>query len=366
MRVRLRGVRLVGLAIGLAGVISVAPGVAHAAPGQLAIFKTPDASSVNAGDQIGYTIKVVNQSTRRENAVISDTLPTNAGTSWTISPVNPSCAISSGTLGCVVRGLPSGSVFSVHIVSPTTTATCGTVTNTATVNWAGGSATSAPATITVNCGQPDLVVDSIAFTAPSNYPPYSYTVTVRNQGTAPADLSGVAVQGYYSSTAGTYPGDQPACGTAFNSGTTLAPGATTTIAVGCSFASSTPGDSWLVVKVDSGDTLAESDETNNIGSVSLFDASLADDGACTFTFTGTWHNVFVDDVLGQWNVDGAFAIASASPTTGAGSGSVTVQYGPFVPSLPPHDWQVLAQFYYLGAQMGQVYSNHDVVGCALP
>jgi uncharacterized repeat protein (TIGR01451 family) len=358
---------LAGLAItvGLAGVLFLAPGVARAAPGQLQIFKTPDASSVNAGDQIGFTIKVVNVSPHPQNAVVSDALPTNAGTSWSISPAKPSCTISSGTLACFVRGLAPGSVFSVHIVSPTTTATCGTVTNAATVNWPGGNATSAPATITVNCGQPDLVVDSIAFTAPSNYPPYSYTVTVKNQGTATADLSGVAVQGYYSASAGVYPGDQPACGSSFNSGTTLAPGATATIAVGCSQPSSTPGDGWLVVKVDSSDKVVESDETNNVGSVSLFDASLTDDGACEFTVNAEWHNVLVDTVIGIWFYDGAPRLTSAAPV-GGGSGSVQFQAGPFVPSPELHDWQVEAQFYYLGAQMGKVDTNHDIVGCALP
>jgi hypothetical protein len=121
--------------------------------------------------------------------------------------------------------------------------------------------------ITVNgtATQPDLIVQAIAFTAPANYPPHSYTVTVKNLGNGSADLSGVALQGYYSPNT-TYPGDNPACGTTMSG--TLTPGATTDVPVGCSFAPAA-GDTYLVVKVDATNVLAESDETNNVGSVAL-------------------------------------------------------------------------------------------------
>ena len=45
---------------------------------------------------------------------------------------------------------------------------------------------------------------SVAFTAPNGSPPYSYTVRVKNVGAGTADLSGVGVAGYYSTTAGTW------------------------------------------------------------------------------------------------------------------------------------------------------------------
>jgi len=122
-------------------------------------------------------------------------------------------------------------------------------------------------TNTVTCPMPDLVVDSIALT-PTSTLPDSYTVTVTNNGNGVADLSGVDVQGYYSTTPDTWPTNDPACGASFNSGTTLDPAASTNIFVGCSLAPPS-GDTWLVVKVDATNVLAESDETNNVGSLSL-------------------------------------------------------------------------------------------------
>ncbi len=115
---------------------------------------------------------------------------------------------------------------------------------------------------------PDLIVAGISFTKPSDYPAYSYTVTVRNQGLGSALLTGVGVQGYYATGAGIWPTDNPACGTGFNSGTTLAPNVSVDIVVGCSGAPPA-GDSFLVVKVDFSEVLIESDETNNVGSVAL-------------------------------------------------------------------------------------------------
>jgi hypothetical protein len=114
---------------------------------------------------------------------------------------------------------------------------------------------------------PDLVIQAISQTAPANYPPYSYTVTVKNQGASTANLSGVDAQGYYDDVAGTWPGSLAACGSTFTSGTTLAPGATTELVVGCEIAPSSK--EYLVVKIDAGNILSESDETNNVFSIDV-------------------------------------------------------------------------------------------------
>src|SRR5206468_626229 len=51
--------------------------------------KTADASSVNAGDPIGYTISATNTGAGIAHGfTISDVLPANAGLAWTISPAN--------------------------------------------------------------------------------------------------------------------------------------------------------------------------------------------------------------------------------------------------------------------------------------
>ncbi len=157
-----------------------------------------------------------------------------------------------------------------------------------------------------SCTLPDLTVSAIAFTAPSNFPsPHSYTVTVRNDGAAPANISGVGVQGYYSTTTGAWPTNQPACGTSFN--TNLAPlaaGATINIAVGCSTAPGT-GDLFLNVKVDnSGNFVVESDETNNVGSTPV----------CSFT-AGTSGCIVLTNV--------AITDSASTPTTYTLSGRMT-------------------------------------------
>ena len=113
---------------------------------------------------------------------------------------------------------------------------------------------------------PDLIIQTVQRTPLFGYPAYTYTVTVKNQGASTADLSGVAAQGYYDDVAGTWPGSEAACGNSFNNGTTLAPGATIDLVVGCSAGTT---KEWLVVKIDSGDALDESDETNNIFSLDV-------------------------------------------------------------------------------------------------
>jgi hypothetical protein len=123
-------------------------------------------------------------------------------------------------------------------------------------------------------GGVDLMVDSIALSAPAPFPqPHSYTVTVRNAGTVAADISDVTVQGAYSADTLLDGSDSPACGRVTGVAT-LAPGATTQVIVGCSAAPGA-GHNYLLAKVDAGGVLAETDESNNVGVVSL-DASTVD------------------------------------------------------------------------------------------
>jgi uncharacterized repeat protein (TIGR01451 family) len=120
------------------------------------ITKTADDDSVNAGENIGFTITVTNNGAAEATGVtFSDLLPAGSGVDWSESPDNPNCSIGGSpptqTLTCgPVTLAANGGSLSVHVQSATTGASCGTYPNTATIT-AGGTG-SASATITVNCG----------------------------------------------------------------------------------------------------------------------------------------------------------------------------------------------------------------------
>ena len=101
----------------------------------LAIQKTADNGSVNAGEPIGYTITVTNGGQGKAfDVVMNDTLPTNPGLNWGVQSTTGgwTCGIATGVLTGGGKGfdLAAGASASVHITSPTTSATCGTVSNT--------------------------------------------------------------------------------------------------------------------------------------------------------------------------------------------------------------------------------------------
>ena len=108
------------------------------------IVKTADAAKVNAGSPIGFTLTVYNAGAGDAHGVVlSDTLPTNAGLSWTIASQGSgwggSCKIASGSLTCGPALVPGGttqaaSTFTVHITSSTTGATGGDCPGSGTVN----------------------------------------------------------------------------------------------------------------------------------------------------------------------------------------------------------------------------------------
>ena len=103
----------------------------------LHITKVADATTVNAGDAIGFTIGVSNSGPGTAAGVtLTDPLPGGSGVSWSISPANASCSIAgsapSQTLNCNFGDMASGTSASVHVTSATANASCGTYPNTAT------------------------------------------------------------------------------------------------------------------------------------------------------------------------------------------------------------------------------------------
>ncbi len=151
-------------------------------PGAVVIDKTADAASVSAGDQLGFTIKVTNTGQGNANGVtVSDTLPTAAGLSWTESPDDAACAIAAGKLTCDFGTIAPGASKSVHVVSPTTAATCGIVDNTATVTSSGAGSGSDAASVDVNCAAIDVekTADAESVSAGEQV---GFTVTLKNTG----------------------------------------------------------------------------------------------------------------------------------------------------------------------------------------
>lgn len=124
------------------------------------IVKTADASSVNAGNDIGFTITVTNTGVADATGVmISDSLPGGTGPSpvhWEESPDNPDCSISgndgSQSLSCgPVTLAAEGGSLTVHVSASTTQDNCGQYDNTATFTSTNAGSGSDDDSITVNC-----------------------------------------------------------------------------------------------------------------------------------------------------------------------------------------------------------------------
>jgi uncharacterized repeat protein (TIGR01451 family) len=155
----------------------------------LTVSKTPDSASVSSTDNIGFTITVHNGGAGTATSVmLTDTLPANAGLSWAESPDSPYCSISSGVLTCNFGTMAAGADKTVHISSPTTPATCGTVSNTASASASNEALTtnnSGSGSIAVKC--PDVAVTKVADATPvSGGSPIGFKITVSNPGAGTA------------------------------------------------------------------------------------------------------------------------------------------------------------------------------------
>jgi uncharacterized repeat protein (TIGR01451 family) len=126
----------------------------------ISVVKTPDAATVDAADQVGFTITVANAGPGEAKDVqLDDPLPTNAGLSWSIDGGTGQqlCSIAQGSLVCDFGDMASGASYAVHISSDTDATTCGQIDNRATVTISNGDGAFDDASITVNC--PDLGID---------------------------------------------------------------------------------------------------------------------------------------------------------------------------------------------------------------
>jgi hypothetical protein len=121
----------------MVGLVPVRSAGAQAAP--LALTKTADNATINAGDEIGFTITIASTGTGNATSVLLTDflgfLPSNP--TWTETTSNAACSFDVGPImtcifGTIVSGAPP---ITLHLTAPTTQQDCGTVTNTATLQF---------------------------------------------------------------------------------------------------------------------------------------------------------------------------------------------------------------------------------------
>lgn len=166
---------------------------------EIDIAKTANpAGPVNAGDEIGFDITVVNNGDGTATGVtVSDILP--AGITWTVDAptgdtTGVTCSIDTApnpdVLTCTDASMAAGDSFTVHIHGLTDAADCGTVNNTASVSTTNDGSDSDRASVVVRC--PDLTVVKVADADPINAgDAIGFTITVTNNG--PGAAYGVAL-----------------------------------------------------------------------------------------------------------------------------------------------------------------------------
>ena len=112
----------------------------------ITIMKTADSASVNYGNQVGFKVKLTNTSASTATGItVTDNLPSVPGVNWAIdpgmtdpgwavvgTPPNQSLQFSGGTLA-------GNAMTMAHVISATTSATCGsTLNNTASFSFSNG------------------------------------------------------------------------------------------------------------------------------------------------------------------------------------------------------------------------------------
>jgi Ca2+-binding RTX toxin-like protein len=119
---------------------------------------------------------------------------------------------------------------------------------------------------------PDLIITDVELTGTlwgggGTDPEYAYRVTVMNQGGSAAQSSeagfGIAGQGYYSEDTAIDGLDAGACAASFDPSTTIAPGASLELFIGCSGGPQAVHD-YLLVRIDEGGFVTEGSESNNV------------------------------------------------------------------------------------------------------
>ncbi|HKC28264.1 MAG TPA: hypothetical protein VKB75_09655, partial [Jatrophihabitans sp.] len=158
----------------------------------LTLTKTADSPTVDAGQQIGFTVTAANSSAAgtgiARGVVIDDPLPAGAGVSWSIPAGGPAnCAVNGNAptqvLHCTGVDLPAGQSESVHVVSSTAFASCKAYNNTASLTTTNGGPLTKSASTTVQCPALTLTKTADASTADAGAQ-IGFTITAQNSAAA--------------------------------------------------------------------------------------------------------------------------------------------------------------------------------------
>lgn len=105
---------------------------------EIGVSKIADAESVDAGDEIGFTVTITNDGAGAAGGLtFTDNLPGGPGIDWSIDPASAGWSISGAPPNQVLVYTPTtlggSSSTTVHVVSDTSTESCGTFDNTASI-----------------------------------------------------------------------------------------------------------------------------------------------------------------------------------------------------------------------------------------
>lgn len=194
--------------------------MAKAASADLAVVKTDNSTTANAGSSITYSVTVTNNGPDASTATLRDAAATGLNKTAVVCGVTPSTCVTPPTIanlqaGFITPTIPSGGSYQLDITT-TVTATSGNVTNTATVTAPSGttdpiaSNNSSSDTDTVKPVTDLAVVKTNSVTSVDAGTNTVYTITVTNNGptAATATLTDPIVQGLNMATiaCGTPPG----------------------------------------------------------------------------------------------------------------------------------------------------------------
>ena len=154
----------------------------------LTVDKTPDSQSINAGEDVAFTVQVDNAGPGvAKDVTLSDPLPSGTAGGWAIDsqPAGNPCSITAGTLSCVFGDLAPSASRTVEVKASTSFAKCEVYDNTATV-----SASNAPDDSDsgqVSCQKPSLTVSKSGNGTINAGEDVEFTVQVENGGPGTAE-----------------------------------------------------------------------------------------------------------------------------------------------------------------------------------